>query len=857
MSEKNYGVVRRAADFTKLVDGIIASGNPFGFDVETGFVGDPTLDKIALKTMHPQWRLVGFSFSASTVEDEKNGTEWARYVPIAHDDESVNADDPVQIARDLWRLLQSGKAIAHNASFELKATGRWFREMLGDDPEYGPKVTCDFGIFPILGDSQLLAFVADLWQGTTIRGGKTNVGQDLKSLIWHVFAHQMIKFDDLFVEFNLKKKAHARFNMLPLSAEVVKYACEDALWCLKLWRLEVEEVEADKAEGNYSDLPYKIELALLPVVARMDQRGLPLDWGYMRQKMDEAEELRQMMNDEILQDISDKLGDEVMNTNLGSPKQVSELLYDKLKIPQPVERGEKTRSTAEKPLQSLAKEYPEVRAILTYRTVVKLIGSYLKKYLTQLNYGEEDGSPYAAEPGKAYPSHNATGAISGRFSVDGMSYQQLPKPYRYVLKNGLEYHLAFREVIQAPKDMRIVGFDYSQIQLRMMAGFAQEKAMINAFARGTDIHTATASSMLKVPIDEVTGKQRSKGKTLNFSIVFGQGPDALANSLTSPEDPVTKEDAEKLLQQYYDGFPALSAWMADLQATARTGAYVRGLFGRRYKIWEHESQLRGVQSKGDRTAVNEPIQGAEALYAKLAMVRADAAIRKAGLEDKIHLVIMVHDALEFYVHNSVSTQEVIDLLGPAVSFDIEALDPNFKNFPFIAADWHEGPSLGALVEIELDDDGKIDKYSLKVEVGKDEWKWDGSTFDEVYDQYKVWRETEHPEVVNRKKAKDGMLEAVRAEVPKQVEEEVAPKEFEIHVKHAITKKQFNELCDLLRENEGKNTFVLVAEQGRIPLTSITSGANLSQTNLISLMVGGATMNEVQKVDQRDDNNHPF
>lgn len=851
--EPNYTTVRKAAQFTKLVDFILDRGEPFGFDIETGYVGDPIHDKIALKTMHPQWVLAGFSLSAATEEETENQKEWAMYVPIAHDDEEgkgVNADDPKQIARDLWRLLQSGLAICHNASFELKGTGRWFREQLADDPEYGEAVTEDFGIFPVMGDSQLLAFVADLWQGATIRGGKTNVGQDLKSLVWHVFGHQMIKFDELFEEFNLKKKAHQRFNMLQLTPRVVKYACEDALWCLKLWRLEKSLVAVDAEAGLYDDTAYQIELALLPVVARMDQRGLPLDWAYMESKLQEAEELRQNMNEEILKEVSDRLGDEVMNTNLGSPKQVAELLYDKLGIPQPTERGEVTRSTAEKPLQSIAKEDKIVRDILTYRTVVKLIGSYLKKYLTDLNYRND---------GKAYPSHNATGAISGRFSVDGMSYQQLPKPYRYKLKSGLEYHLAFREVIQAPEDYRIVGFDYSQIQLRMMSGFAQEKAMLSAFARGTDIHVATASSMLGVPEDQVTGKQRSTGKTLNFSIVFGQGPDALALALHTPEEPVTKEDAAKKLQQYYDGFPALRAWMDGLQATARRKEYVRGLFGRRYRIWEHDSHLRGVQSKGDRTAVNEPIQGAEALYAKLAMIRADSAIRKAGLQDKIQLVIMVHDALEFYVHKSVSTQEVIDLLGPAVSYPIENIDPNFQNFPEIKSDWHEGPTLGSLVEIELDDEGKIAKYSMKVEVaGIEPVEWEGDTFDEVYSKFEYWRNNEHPEILNRRKVKEGLLEAVRAEMPEAEESEaVESKTFEIHITHMPTKEQVTNLRGTLDSIEGNNSYILVTPKGSVPMT-IKSGADLSNVNLISLNLGGARMNEVKEVkDAMDDERHPF
>lgn len=839
----DYQAITSSEDFSRYTKHIIDSGLPFGFDIESGFVGEPTSDKIAIRTMHPQWILVGFSLSYSTEEDFYTNNTAAKYIPVAHD-EGPNIDNVVQVAKDLWDLLQTGRGVAHNASFELKGTGRWFREVLGNDPEYGPKVNADFGIFPLLGDSLLLAFTADLWQGDKHAHGNGNVGNDLKSVVHHRFGHKMTQFKDLFEDLKLKKQSHARFNMLPVGKKEIDYACEDALWCLHVWRTAEHDAREDE---EYKDTAYKIEMALLPVVARMDQQGLPLDWAYMESKLEEAEELRQKMNDEILQEISDQLEDEVMNTNLGSPKQVSELLYDKLGIPQPRERGELSRSTAEKPLQSIAKGNKVVRDILTYRTVVKLIGSYLKKYVTTLNYGDGE-SPYAAVPGKAYPSHNATGAISGRFSVDGMSYQQLPKPYFYKLKSGQEYHLAFREVIQAPEGFRIVGFDYSQIQLRMMAGFAQEKNMLNAFARGIDIHTATASSMLNVPVEEVTDKQRSIGKTLNFSIVFGQGPDALANALTTPENPVTVDDAVKLLKQYYDGFPALRDWMAGLQAIARRKEFVRGLYGRRYRIWEHFSPLRGVQSKGDRTAVNEPIQGAEAIYAKLAMVRAENAIRKAGLQDKIKLVIMVHDALEFFVHESVTTQEVIDLLGGAVSYPVEKIDKNYSGFPEIKSDWHEGPNLGALVEIDLDDNNRIETYSMKVEVtGADKVKWEGKTFDSVYDKYAEWRATQHPEVLNRKKLREGTLEAIKSEVPE--EETTEAKVFEIRLKQNITASAAELLKEALKKTPGPHTYKIVMPAGTAKLKGLTSGVDESSQVLISFVlseVGGATMNEVKE-----------
>jgi hypothetical protein len=513
------------------------------------------------------------------------------------------------------------------------------------------------------------------------------------------------------------------------------------------------------------------------------------------------------MNEEIMKKISDELK-EPISINLNSPKQVAEILYERLGVKRPKERGKETNSTAEKALQAISKGNSIVRDILTYRTVQKMIGSYLKKYITTLNYKED---------GRAYPGHNATGAISGRFSVDGMSYQQLPKPYYYKLDDGTEFHLAFREIIQAPENHRIVGFDYSQIQLRMMAGFAQEKNMLSAFHRGVDIHTATASSMLGVPVDKVTGKQRSIGKTLNFGIVFQQGPDALAESLTSPEEEVTKEDANKKLQQYYEGFPSLRAWMTEQQQLASAKKYVTGLWGRRYYIWEMDSDLPGIQAKGLRTAINEPIQGAEALYAKQAMINADKAIREAGLEDKIQLVIMIHDALEFFVHDSIDTQTVIDLLGDAVSYPIEG----HENFPEISSDWHEGPSLGSLVEIELDENKKISGYNMKMEVsGSPTVKWEGATFDEVFDKFTYWRKHNHPE----NKGKEWYI-PLEEEAPK-----VDPKSFEIIVSK-LDKKNLTMFMKLCEHFPGENELTLIYGSNKVKIPVKT---NISLKHKVTL-----------------------
>lgn len=391
-NNKVYKALHTAEEFTALVDMYIQDGGVFGFDIETGFSGEPSLDGIALKTKHPLWILVGFSLSIDS--------ESAVYVPIAHDDHASNIDNQKQVAKDLWRLLQTGNAIAHNASFELKGAGRWFQEKLHDDPDYGEAVMRDYGIFPVHGDSMLLGFVMDIFYGEKIphkeTGNLVNVGKDLKSVIFHRFKHRMIEFKDLFLELKLKKQSHARFNMLPLSQKVITYACEDALWCRKLFLDIRKEADEDQESGKYNDSAYQIELLLLPVIARMDQVGLPLDWEYLKKKLAEAEDLRVEMNEEIQNEIAEALGtSEIVNVNLASPKQVADVLYEQLKIPRPKERGKESNSTAEKALQSISKEHPIVRKILVYRTVVKMIGSYLKKYLTDLDYRGDGGRTLA------------------------------------------------------------------------------------------------------------------------------------------------------------------------------------------------------------------------------------------------------------------------------------------------------------------------------------------------------------------------------------------------------------------------------------------------------------------------------
>ena len=717
----NYRGITDAEVVEKLVDRMIEAGKPIGFDIESGYVGEDRKD-MALLTYHPDWILVGFSFTNVVPQFNKDTGEWenlvAFYVPVAHD-RGGNIDDEVRAARAMWRLVNSGLGVAHNAAFELNAMSRWFRDKLWDDPEVGAEVRSSFGFFNVKSDTQVEAHLLAWYEPKGPGGG---VGVGLKELTKFIFKHTMVEFKSLFPEEDSslgpgtkKSKMNTiRFNSRSAeSQEIVNYASEDAAWCLALHVKHYPHLEESSI--------FQAEIKLLRVLAGMEYEGILLDWDYIHEKAEELAIFRDKMNEEILADLSERLG-EVVSINIGSTKQLADLLFNRLELPVKM-RSEKTGapSTSEKALRSIAQEDSIVRAILRYREVVKLYGSYLHKYDVELNY---DGT------GRARPNHRSLGALTGRLSVDGVSYQQWPKPYHFTLKDGTEFRMNFRDLLLSPPGYRVVGYDWSQVELRVMAGLAGEKTMIEAFRAGRDIHKTTASAMMKIPYEEVTQKQRATGKTLNFAITYGSGPGNISEMLTKPDDPVSVADAKDLLKKYYAGFPMLSTWMEARRVEGRESHQVITPFGRHYTVWQfkqrqlpkNHDRADMLTSEGDRLCVNAVVQGGAADMLKHTMVNIHDIIVANGLEDKIKLVMTVHDALEFYVHESISTQKVIDLFKGAVS-------PTHPGFPEILAEWHEGKTWGTVAEVLTDENKKITGYEYEYKNKK--YRFD--SMDEAYE----------------------------------------------------------------------------------------------------------------------------
>jgi len=646
MAQKNYGLVKDIDQLAAFVDRLVAAGTPFGFDIETGYDGDDR-EGVSLHPDDPASKVVGISFT--------NDPSWARYVPLAHD--LANNFDNEAAAHLLWKLLRTGMGVPHNAKFELRHLARWFRETLPDDHE----CQATRGYYPVFSDTLIEAYII-----------AEEKSYGLKYLTKSKYGHDQAELISLFPGLAKNKMKAIRFNILDLTPEVVGYACEDSAWTLQL-HFDQYPLVKDK-------LLYKVEMGIIKVLCAMEDFGVLYDWQAMREKASEGRVFLDMMNEEIQADLSAMVGTPV-SVNLGSTAQVADILFNKLGLSTSRKTKSGAFSTDAIALAGLAKKHTVVQRILEWKEMRVLLTRYLEKY--EKDYG------YAPD-GLTHPNHMQTAVASGRFAVSDPPYQQTPKKYHYELKNGRTFELEFRNLILAPPKHYILGFDFSQVELRMMAGESGEPTLLSAFENDEDVHTATAAMIYKIPRDQVTKDQRAVGKTMNFALLYGMSASGLSDRLA-----LTKEEGKALYAQYFSAFSAIQVWMDKVTATGKKRGYSLSKFGRRFTIWELQSDEPWIYSKGERLCVNAPIQGAAADYMKIAMFRMWPALERAGLLDRVHCVMNIHDALEFYVHESVKPEDVVRVLAPEVTFRVPGL-------PKIVADWHIGRRWGSLTELVWD-----------------------------------------------------------------------------------------------------------------------------------------------------------
>ncbi len=820
MTERNYEpIISTVDELGRFFERLMTGEEAIGFDIETGYTG-PDKEKYSL---HPETAIVvGFSFT--------NSTHWARYVPLRHD--TGNNLDNVAVARLLWPLLSTGRAVIHNAPFELRHLSRWFRTLLAGDREYGDAVHDSSGYFSIRSCTQVESYLAAEYQSF-----------GLKSLVKEIFGHEMTELYQLFPDLPKNKRKFLRFNVLdPHDPKVIKYACEDALWALALHQHYYDQVK--------ERLLYKVEMGVLQCVCEMEEIGVRYDWPLMSRTAEELSLFRDRFNGEIMAGLSEMVGAPVA-INLASPKQVGEMLYGQLGMKTTVftagskdkPQAEKKMSTGAVALAGLAKKHPVVKKVLQWKEMTRLLGTYLEKYETAYGY---------AEDGHTHPNHLSAVVVTGRFAVADPPYQQSPKKYHFDLAEAEQAHVDhakvhgpkctcddeqfrpspgtcfrfnFRDAITAPPDHYILGFDLSQVELRVIAGEAQETALLKAFETGQDVHTLTASLMLRVPVDQVTSDQRQVGKTMNFALLYGMSPQGLADRLG-----ISREEAEALYSKYFSAFSSIAVWNERQVAKAKAQGHVVSKFGRILPIWEYQSDLSWMRSKGDRAAVNYPIQGgATGDYMKLAMVRCRDRIRAAGLADRVHMIMNVHDALEFYVHRSVQPQVVIALLDPAVVFDV-------PGWPPMAAEWHVGKKWGTPVEVELRIDGT---FVMKGEREDVEIRPSVEVDEETGEEVEVLPDVNREAILAA--AHDTVICADEAETP-QPERVTEPspdgRRVIVTLEDMPDTEAYRRFLDLLLDSPGPNRITLRTPEGELVL-DVGTCLSPAEAGAVAVIVPGA------------------
>ena len=426
-----------------------------------------------------------------------------------------------------------------------------------------------------------------------------------------------LNYQTIHIEELLGPKGKGQKNMSDLDPkDVYEYAAEDADVTLKL----KNKLEAELRKYGAEELFYNIEMPLMPVLAEMEMNGVLID----TKSLAETSTVLTKRMEEVEREIYELAGGEF---NIASPRQVGEVLFDKLKI---VEKAKKTKKgqyvTNEEVLQSLKGKHKIVGAILEHRGLKKLLGTYI------------DALPKLINPrtGHIHTSFNQATTATGRLSSSDPNLQNIPVRG----EEGKEIRKAF---IPEPGCL-FFSADYSQIELRVMAHLSGDENMIEAFREGHDIHAATAAKIYKEEMENVTRDQRTKAKRANFGIIYGITIFGLADRLE-----ISREEARQLIDGYFETFPKVKEYMEKAKEEARSKGYVETLFHRRRYLADINSANGTVRGFAERNAINAPIQGTAADIIKVAMVRIHRRFKSENIRSK--MILQVHDELNFSVYH--------------------------------------------------------------------------------------------------------------------------------------------------------------------------------------------------------------
>ncbi|MFA0140945.1 DNA polymerase I [Vibrio kanaloae] len=513
----------------------------------------------------------------------------AAYVPVAHD----YLDAPQQLDRD-WVLEQlkpileddSQAKVGQNLKYDMSVLARYDIEMKG-----------------IKHDTMLASYVFNSV------GGK----HDMDSLALRFLQHSCISFEQIAG----KGKKQLTFNQIELG-EASPYAAEDADVTLRLHHRLMENIEQDeKLKTIYED----IEVPLIPVMSRIERTGVFIDDMLLGAQSQEIA-VRLVELEQKAYEIAEQ------EFNMNSPKQLQAILFEKMGLPVIKKTPSGSPSTNEEVLQELALDYPLPKLIIEYRGLAKLKSTYTDKLPKMIN----------AETGRVHTSYHQAVTATGRLSSTDPNLQNIP------IRN--EEGRRIRQAFVAQHGWKILAVDYSQIELRIMAHLSGDKALLEAFQQGKDIHAATAAEIIGVDIESVTSEQRRRAKAVNFGLIYGMSAFGLAKQLGIP-----RGEAQHYMDTYFERYPGVMQYMEDTRSAASEHGFVETIYGRRLHLPEIKSRNGMRRKAAERAAINAPMQGTAADIIKKAMLLVDEWIQAEG-DGRVKLLMQVHDELVFEVEES-------------------------------------------------------------------------------------------------------------------------------------------------------------------------------------------------------------
>lgn len=528
------------------------------------------------------------------------------YIPLTHNDGTE------QLSRD--SVLNRLKPILENP-----AIGK-----LGQNLKYDYNVFKNHGINlqGIVFDTMLESYVLNSSAGR----------HDMDSLALKYLGHKTISFEDIAG----KGAKQLRFDQIPVS-KAAPYAAEDADVTLKL-----HSKLYPMLDERLKTVLHDIEIPLLTVLANMEYGGVLIDLETLAKHGHRLKERIILLEQEAIQLAGRPF-------NLNSPKQLQEILFDELKLPALAKTPTGQPSTAEAILQELAFDYRLPAVILEYRSLSKLVSTYI------------DALPKRVNPktGRVHTCYNQAVAATGRLSSSEPNLQNIP------IRN--EEGRLIRKAFIAPPNHVLLAADYSQIELRIMAHLSQDENLLKAFACGWDIHAATASEIFQVDLAEVTSEHRRRAKAINFGLIYGMSAFGLAKQLG-----IERQDAQYYIDVYFTRYPGVLAYMDRTRKQAHQQGYVETLFGRRLYLPEINARNLMRQKAAERTAINAPMQGTAADIIKKAML-AIANWQNSSGKPPVRMMMQVHDELVFEIHESAidyATQTIRELMEHTVQLSV-------------------------------------------------------------------------------------------------------------------------------------------------------------------------------------------